>query len=136
MTAIQAHRIIQRRLALLLVLVARIRQPAIALQQHGGAQVLLAVPPVARTRRRAARAQDAFVQPVELLAVRRGLAVFAPVRGGRGALQVGLDGFVLFVELGEVWDEVFDDVGVWEGVDARFVFGVGGDPAWGFFGVC
>ena len=28
------------------------------------------------------------------------------------ALQVGLDGFVLFVELCQVWNEVLDDVGV------------------------
>ena len=42
------------------------------------------------------------------------------VKGGRNtyifslgvALQVGLDGLVLLVELGQVWNEVFDDVGV------------------------
>lgn len=28
------------------------------------------------------------------------------------ALEVRLDGSVLFVELGQVWHEVFDDVGV------------------------
>lgn len=28
------------------------------------------------------------------------------------ALEVGLDGFVLLVELGQIWDEIFDDVGV------------------------
>lgn len=37
------------------------------------------------------------------------------------ALEVGFDGFVLFVELGEVGDEIFDDIGVGEGVNARFV---------------
>ena len=129
MAAIQTHGIVERGLALLGPLVAGIGQPAIALQQHGGAEVLLAVPPVARARGRAARAQDAFVQPVEFLALPRRLAVFAPVRGRGGALQVRSDGFVLFVELGQVRDEVFDDVGVGEGVDACFVFGVGGDAA-------
>ncbi len=26
------------------------------------------------------------------------------------ALEVGLDGFILLVELSKVWDEIFDDV--------------------------
>ena len=38
-------------------------------------------------------------------------------------MEVGLDGFVLFVELGEVGDEVADDVGVRERIDAGFVGG-------------
>ena len=58
--------------------------------------------------------------------------------GGRGgvyifgfgaALQVWFDRFVLFVELGQVWDEVFDDVGVGERVDAGFVGCVRWDAA-------
>lgn len=28
------------------------------------------------------------------------------------ALQVWLDGFILLVELGQVWDKIFDNVGV------------------------
>jgi len=44
-------------------------------------------------------------------------------------LEVGLDGFVLFVELGEVGDDVFDDVGVGERVDLGFLLGVGWDAA-------
>ena len=36
----------------------------------------------------------------------------------RVALEVGFDGFVLLVELGQVRDEVFDHVGVRERVDA------------------
>ena len=55
--------------------------------------------------------------------------MFAAV-GGRGVtLQVGLDGFVLLVELGQVGHEIADDVGVWERVDAGLVGGVGGDTA-------
>ena len=34
------------------------------------------------------------------------------------ALEEGFDGFVLLIELGEIWDKVFDDVGVGEWVDA------------------
>src|SRR5579883_2572276 len=50
-------------------LVARIGDPAGRLQQCGGAEEALAVPPIARARGRAAGAQDALVETVELLAV-------------------------------------------------------------------
>ena len=46
------------------------------------------------------------------------------------ALKEGFDGFVLLVELGEVGDEVLDDVSVREGVDAGFVLGVCRDAAY------
>ena len=45
-------------------------------------------------------------------------------------MQVGLDGFVLLVEVGEVGDEVFDDIGVGQRVDARLLSGVGWYTAW------
>lgn len=48
---------------------------------------------------------------------------------GGVALEIGLDGLVLLVELGQVGDEVLDDVGVGEGVDARLLCGLGGDAA-------
>jgi hypothetical protein len=44
-------------------------------------------------------------------------------------LQIWLDGFILLVELGEIGDDVFDDVGVGEGVDFGFLLGVGWDSA-------
>lgn len=131
MAPIKTHTIIQHRLPLLLALIPTIRQPAITLEQDGRAEVLFAVPPVGRAGGGAAGAEDAFVEAVEFLAVGGGLAGFAAVGGGGGALEEGLDGFVLFVELGEVGDEVFDDVGVGEGVDAGLVGGVGGDAACG-----
>ena len=46
-------------------------------------------------------------------------------------LQVRLDGFVLLVELCEVGDDVFYDVGVGQRVDFRFLLCVGGDAACG-----
>ena len=139
MAPIQTHAVIQRLLAMLRLLVSAVSDPAIRLQQHGGAQVLFTVPPVRGAGGAAAGAQDAFVEPVQLLAFRDGLAVFTALRWNglvcigcacngdgmvtyiwrwRVTLEVGLDGFVLFVELCQVWHEVFDDVGVWQGVDA------------------
>lgn len=79
--AVQAHRVVEGVLALLVALVARVDEPAVRLQQDGRAQVLLRVPPVRRARGRAACAQDALVQPVELLAVGLALAVFLALMG-------------------------------------------------------
>jgi hypothetical protein len=45
------------------------------------------------------------------------------------ALEVGLDGLVLLVELGQVGHEVLDDVGVRKRVDARLLLGLSGDAA-------
>ena len=73
--AVQAHRVVEGVLALGRPLVARVDQPPVRLEQDGGAQVLLRVPPVRGARRRAARAEDALVEAVELLSVRLALPV-------------------------------------------------------------
>jgi len=44
-------------------------------------------------------------------------------------LEIGLDGFVLLVELRQVGDDVLDDVGVGERVDFAFCLDVGWDTA-------
>ena len=69
MAAVDAHGVVERGLALGLLLVAAVGNPAVRLQQDGGAEVFLRVPPVRRARRAAAGAEDALVQAVELLAV-------------------------------------------------------------------
>lgn len=76
MAPVQTHTIIQRLFPLLLMLISAIGEPAVGLEEHGGAEVFFAVPPVAGARGRAAGAEDAFVEAVELFAVRGGLAVF------------------------------------------------------------
>ena len=81
---VQAHAVVQHLLALGLVLVARVGEPAVGLQQHGRAEVFFAVPPVGRAGGGAAGAEDAFVEAVELFAVRGGLAVFEALFGGEG----------------------------------------------------
>src|SRR6185437_5826002 len=67
--AIQLERIIQIIEAFAGRFVARIDDPAISLQQNGGPEKTVWIPPVAGARRGAARAQDAFVQAIEFLAV-------------------------------------------------------------------
>jgi hypothetical protein len=108
MAAIQTHTVIESLLPLGGALVARVVQPSIGLQQEGGSEVLLAVPPVGGAGCGAAGAQDAFVESVELFAVGGGLSVFfalgfvsiedetdytagAYIGGLRVALEVWLD---------------------------------------------
>ncbi len=99
------------------------------MQQYCRPQVLLGIPPVRGARRRAAGAKDALVKAVEFFALFGSLTVFEAVGGFGISLEVRLDGFVLFVKMGEVGDEVFDDVGVGEGVDAGFVGSFSGNAA-------
>jgi len=99
------------------------------LHQHCRPQVFRGIPPIGGAGGGAAGAEDAFVKAVELFALGGGLAVLAAIWWGTVALEVGFDGLVLFVELGEVWDEILDDVGVGERVDAGFFCRVGRNAA-------
>ena len=67
------------------------------------------VPPVRGARGRTAGAEDALVHAIELLTVLLRLDVFAFL-GRIIVLQVGLDRLVLLVEMGEVGDQVLDNV--------------------------
>src|SRR6185437_1170316 len=64
--AIEPERIFQRIEPVARMLVAAIGEPTIGLQQDRGAEIAIAVPPVARAARRAAEAENAFPEPVEL----------------------------------------------------------------------
>jgi len=99
------------------------------LQQYCRPQVFLGIPPVRGTGRGAAGAKDALVEAVEFFALFGSLTVFEAVGGFGISLEVGLDGFVLLVEVSEVGDEVFNNVGVGEGVDAGFVGSFSGNAA-------
>ena len=71
-------------------LVAAVLDPAIGLQQDGRAKIAVAVPPIRRTGCRAAGAQDALIEPVELAPVFAALPPFL-LRRRRVGLQPGLD---------------------------------------------
>jgi hypothetical protein len=129
MAPVQTHIIVQRLPALGLALIPRVSQPPIALQQDCRAEIFLAVPPVAGTRSAAASAEDALVEAVEFLAVRLRLAVLLAVGRFGVALEVGLDRLILFIEVGEIGDKVFDHVGVRKGIDAGLFGRVGWDTA-------
>src|SRR3954447_25607237 len=84
--AIEAERILEIVEPLAGGLIPRIRHPAVGLEQRGGTEIALAVPPIARARGRAAGAENALVEPVELLAVLVALLPFL-LRRRRGRLQ-------------------------------------------------
>src|SRR5262252_7217947 len=65
--AVEAERVLEIVEALAGRLVAAVLEPAVGLKQRGGSEKALAVPPIARAGGRAARAQDALVEAVELL---------------------------------------------------------------------
>jgi len=111
--SIQAHRVVESVLARLSPFVTRVGYPAVGLEEDGGAEVFLTVPPVRRAGGTATGAEDAFVETVELLAVSYGLAVLTSIWRWGVALEVWLDGAVLLVELGHIGNEIFDYIGVW-----------------------
>src|SRR5579859_937694 len=66
MAAVEPERILERVQALAGLLVAAVGDPAVGLQQDRGSEIAVAVPPIARARGRAAEAEDALPEPVEL----------------------------------------------------------------------
>ena len=76
MAPVQAHAVIQHSLPFFFMFITRIYQPAIALEEHGRAEVFFGVPPVRGAGGGAAGAKDAFVEPVQLLAIGWRHAVF------------------------------------------------------------
>lgn len=81
MATVDAHAVVEGRLALLGLLVTRVGQPAVGLQKHGRAEVLLRVPPVRGATGAAAGAENALVEAVKLLAVGLGLQIFLALWG-------------------------------------------------------
>lgn len=74
--AVDAHAVVQSLFALGRPLVTGVGQPTVGLEENGGSQVFLLVPPVRRAGGRAASAKNAFVQAVQLLAILGALAEF------------------------------------------------------------
>lgn len=127
MAPVERHGVLEHVLSLGSSLVSRVNHPSVGLHENGGTKVLLLVPPVRRTRGRAAGTQNALVETVELSSVVNGLEVLLSVGRDLVSLEVGLDGLVLLVELGEVGDKVSDDKHVGQGVDLLLLGDVGVD---------
>ena len=64
-TAVEAKRVLKRIESLAGCLVPAVGDPPVGLEQDGGAEISIGVPPIARTARGAAEAQNAVLQTVE-----------------------------------------------------------------------
>ena len=84
--------------------ITRIGNPTVGLLEDGRTQVLVGMPPVGRTGGGAAGTENTLVQTIEEKTVFVGLEIFHFVVGVHGSLllQPGLDGGVLFVEVGHI----------------------------------
>ena len=104
MASIQLVRIVQTLQSLLRHLITRIGDPSVRLLQNRRAQILIAVPPVRRARRRAAGAENALVQTVQKQTILVRLQVLhLVVRAHRRLLlQPRLDRSVLLVEVRQI----------------------------------
>lgn len=91
-------------------LITRVSHPAVSLHEHSRAKVLVLVPPVRWAGGRAASTQDTFVQSIQLLAVFDGLQVLFTFRWTSLLLEIGFNALVLLIEVGQVGNEILDDV--------------------------
>lgn len=91
-------------------LISAVNHPAVSLHQDGRSEVLIRVPPVRGARCRAAGAKNALIETIQLLAVLNRLQVLALRLRGL-LLQEGLNRLVLGVELGQIGNQILDNVG-------------------------
>mmetsp|Transcript_10638 Transcript_10638/g.30389 ORF Transcript_10638/g.30389 Transcript_10638/m.30389 type:complete len:202 (-) Transcript_10638:58-663(-) len=105
--------------------VTGILDPTVRLHQNGRSQVLVGIPPVGWTGRRATGAQNALVHSIQLGPILLGLQVLGlPFLLFTFGLQPRFDGAVLLVEVAKVWDQILDDVHMRQRVDLRCRLGV------------
>jgi hypothetical protein len=118
MAAIQFKGIVQLGQTLLGFAIATVFNPSIGLHQNGGTQILVGVPPVTGTTRRATGAQDTLVHAIEFGSILLGLQVFA-LTGllFHGRLQPRFNAPVLFVKVAHVGDQIFNDIHVREWIN-------------------
>lgn len=124
MASVKTHAVLETGTTGVASLVTGVNHPSKGLHEDGGAKVLAGVPPVTWAGGGAAGTENALVETIELLAVLDGLSVFRTVGGHAVTLEVGLDGLVLLVKLGEIGNQVADDKHVGEGVDLFVLGGV------------
>src|SRR6185437_5874255 len=89
-------------------LVTGVGEPAPGLKKRGRTEKAVAVPPIARTTRRAAEAENAFIVAVEPAALIRRLKSFG-LRFGSFGMKPGLDHLVLSEQVILVRNKVLDD---------------------------
>jgi len=113
---VEGERVLEGLATLRSELISAVNHPAVSLHQDGRSKVLIRVPPVRRARCRAAGAENALVETIQLLAILNRLQVLALGLGGL-LLQEGLNRLVLGVELGQIGNKILDNVGVGQGIN-------------------
>ena len=113
MAAVEPERVLKVVEPLAACLVAAVHDPAVRLQQDGRPEEALASPPIAGTAGAAAGAENAFVEAVDLGAVRGRLLPFL-FRCRCDGLEPRLDRGVLGVEVAEIGNEILDYRQVWQ----------------------
>lgn len=116
---VKRERVLEHVAALVRGIVTRVDDPAVSLHKHSRAKVHVLVPPVRRARRRAARAENALVQAINVTALLRALLELVALRRWRRRLKPRLHTLVLLVEKRQVRHKVLDDVHVRKRVDLR-----------------
>lgn len=117
MATVKLKRVVQIVQTLLRLVITRILNPSVCLHQNRGSQILVGVPPVTGARSGTAGTQNTFVHAIQLGTILDGLQMFLIGVLLLVGLQPGLNGTVLFVKVGHVRDQVFDDVHVWEWIN-------------------
>jgi len=124
--AVQLHGVIDPGKAFRCEFITGVCDPTVRLHKDCRAQVVLRIPPVRGAGGHAARTQNALIHAVELGPVSNGLKVFPDTTTFRAlaredfatcwsvALQPGLNGLVLIVEVCEIRHKILDDIRVWE----------------------
>lgn len=118
--SVEGESVLELLSSLLAEVVTGVGHPSVSLHEDGGTEILVLVPPVGRARCGAASAENALVKTVKSATLLGRLEVLTLGRGVVG-LEERLDGSVLLVELGEVGNEILDDVHVRERVDLGVV---------------
>src|ERR1039457_3556092 len=98
MAAVEPERILKLIQAFAGGLITAVDDPAVGCEQRRGPETALAVPPVARTRRRAAGAQNAGGGAVNFFLIRLGLQPLAIRRRGGLGLKPRLHRRILRIE--------------------------------------
>src|ERR1700688_4593377 len=119
--AIETERILEPVEALAGMLIPTVDQPPMRLQQDRWAEIAILIPPVARARRRAAEAKNAFPRAVEFCAFLWRLTALA-IGWRLIRLHPWLDKSVLRIETGEVRDEILQHLEVRQRRDAARSF--------------
>ena len=142
MTAVECHGIFKHLLPCFGTLVSRVCNPPIRLHQHRGTKIFLRVPPVRRTRCRAAGAENALVKSIKFLSIFFALSKLSSLQKSAYeivqayityiwcfgvSLEEWLDGFVLLVEKSQVGYEILDNICMWQWVNSCFMCRLGRD---------